>query len=169
MNENVNVPKRSWRNKGNILHGTSKESECFSFAVDVSLAVYGLAKDTTVEKLKAYLESKDLNVVECKLLTNFVNEARALTFKVTVKAKDLEKAKQAEIWPYRVGVRMYKHFSTKPKPDQMTFDKQTTQKGIRPLHPAGSRSPPTQDEITPIVISNRFGPLQTDEQSEFVF
>ena len=169
VKDNVNVPKTSWRNKANILHGTSKENECFSFAVDVSLAVYGLAKDTTEEKLKAYLETKDLNVVECKLLTNFVKEARALTFKVTIKAKDLEKAKQAEIWPYRVGVRMYKHFSTKPKPDQLTFDNQTTQKGIRPLHPAGRRSSPTQDKPTPIEISNRFGPLQTDVESDFIF
>ena len=137
--------------------------------MDVSLAVYGLAKDTTEAKLKDYLETKGLSVVECKLLTNFVKEARALTFKVTIKAKDLEQAKQAEIWPFRVGVRMYKHFSTKPKPDKITFEYQTA-KGIRPIHPAGRKSTSANENQDAIPTSNRFSPLQTDViESEFEF
>ena len=187
----MNGQRTSWRKQGNIVHGTSKDTDCYSFAADVSLAVYGLAKDTTEAKLKAYLKAKGLDALECKLLTNFVNEARTFTFKVTIKAKDLEKAKEAEIWPYRVGVRMYKHFSTKPKPEKLTFDNQTSQKGTRPLQPAGNKSPNSkqdkqegirplhpvgskppsseQDKQDTIPLSNRFSALQSDIESQFEF
>ena len=87
-----NDQRTSWRKQGNILHGTSKDNDCYSFAADVSLAVYGLAKYTTEEKLKGYMPAKGLDVMECKLLAKFVIEARTFTFKVTIKAKDLEKA-----------------------------------------------------------------------------
>ena len=34
-----------------------------------------------------------------------------MTFKITIKATDFEKAKDRDIWPYRVGLRYYKQFN----------------------------------------------------------
>ena len=73
--KNQNKPNGSWKNRQNILHGTSKENDCYAFSADISLAVYGLAKDATAEKLKEYLEAKNLPVLGCELLTKFVKEA----------------------------------------------------------------------------------------------
>ena len=84
----------------------------------------------------------------------------------------LEKAKQTDIWPFRVGVRMFKHFSTKPNPEQMTFEKQTIAKGIQPIHPSGSKaSSPEKQQPEEISTSKRFDVLQTQTalEAEFVF
>lgn len=105
-------PQNSWRNKLNIVRGTSKnvsDGENRNFASDVSLVAYGVSKDVKEDDLKAYLVKKEINVVSCNLLTKF-KEAYSHSFKIIVKAQDYEKVQNAEIWPYRVGVRHYKHF-----------------------------------------------------------
>ena len=67
------------------------------------------------------------------------------------------------------GMCLYKHFSTKPKPDKITFKNQTA-KGIRPIHRAGRKSTSVNENQDPIPTSNRFSPLQTDVlESEFEF
>ena len=65
---------------------------------------------------------------------------------------------------------MFKHFSTKPKPDQLTFEKQTLAKSIQPLQPGGSKtSSEIQKQTDGISTSNRFDSLQPDVEAEFVF
>ena len=64
---------------------------------------------------------------------------------------------------------MFKHFSTKPKPDQLTFENQTLAKSIRPIQPTARQANCANvQQPEGIEISNRFDALQTDE-SEFVF
>ena len=47
---------------------------------------------------------------ECKLLTKS-NEAPFLSYKITIDSKDFERATQdASLWPYGVGVRLFKNF-----------------------------------------------------------
>ena len=58
------------------------------------------------------------------------------------------------------GMCLYKHFSTKRKPDKITFENQTA-KGIRPIHPAGRKSTSANENQDPIPTSNRFSPLQS--------
>ena len=168
--ENQGKFKVSWKKKLNILHGTSRKNDvCDSFAADVSLVAHGLAKDATEERLKAYLVGKDLNVVSCELMTKFVAESRALTFKVTIKAKDLEKAKNPELWPSRVGVRMFKHFSTKPKSqEKLSFDKQiNSDKAAHDVRNVSKVQPKDVMEQG-IPLTNRFTALTADVQ-DFVF
>ena len=176
VNQGNTQGKESWKKRLNILQGTSKQNDdCDSFAADVSLVAHGLAKDASDEKLKNYLVGKGLEVVECKLMTKFIAESRALSFKVTIKAKDLEKAKNPEIWPARVGVRMYKHFSTKPKrQDQLSFESQTRGRGE--ANPAPGREvsvkgvkPVEQAKEVGITLSNRYAPLTTADLQDFEF
>ena len=118
---------------------------------------------------------KGLEVVECELMTKFIAESRALTFKVTIKAKDLEKAKNPEIWPARVGVRMYKHFSTKPKrQDQLSFESQISSRGRANSAPGREISvtgvkPVEQAKEVGITLNNRFTPLTTANLQDFEF
>ena len=62
-------------------------------------------------------------------------------------SKDFEKAKNADIWPYRVNVRMFKYFSNKPKQDKK-----------EPLRDRPSKEPGTNQQGS-ILTSNRFDPL----------
>ena len=50
-------------------------------------------------------------VKECQLLTKS-DDARSLSYKITISPCDVERAtKDESIWPYRVGVRFFKHFN----------------------------------------------------------
>ena len=45
-------------------------------------------------------------------------DARSLTYKITIDPKDYEKATtDASIWPYQVGVRLFKQFNTAARND----------------------------------------------------
>ena len=57
-----------------------------------------------------FLSEKGLNVCDCKLLTTF-DGARTLSYRLTINPCDFEKAKDPSIWPYRVGLRLFKHFN----------------------------------------------------------
>ena len=59
---------KSWRQKANILRGTAKcESEMLS--ADIHLVVYRLGKHVTSLQLSRFIESKDIQILGCDLLT----------------------------------------------------------------------------------------------------
>ena len=92
-----------------------------------------VSKNATVEKLTEYLKNKGLEIVKCELLTTRVEECRTLSFKVTIKAEDLEKAKNPAIWPYQVVVRMFVNFRRKVA-DEFASEHQNQQvRGVRQL------------------------------------
>ena len=100
-----------WRQKSLLVNGVSNDStEDKSFAADVCLVAGGVSKNATSDKLTDYLKNKGLNILKCELLTTKVELARTLSFKVTIKADDFEKAKNPNIWPYRVVVRKFVNF-----------------------------------------------------------
>ena len=62
---------------------------------------------------------------------------------------------------------MFKHFSTKPKPGQLSFENQTVRKNIQPVGSiTGSGQQQKPEEIP---VSNRFESLQTDVEDQFIF
>ena len=60
-----------------------------------------IAKHVTSIQLSKFLEENGLDVCDCKLLTTFE--------RITIKLHHFQKAKDPSIWPYRVGVRLFKH------------------------------------------------------------
>ena len=88
------------------------------------LVAYGVAKDATAAGLKTFLENRGINVVDCVNLTTF-EFARTHSYKVTIKASEYEKATKPEIWPYRVGVRLFKQFRNKENDKQSSWENQT--------------------------------------------
>ena len=105
-----NVAK-TWRQRLNILRGTAvSENEGESLSADVHLVAYGLAKNVSGIQLSKWLADKGLQVLTCDLLTKYEG-ARSLSFKFTVRSCDYEKAISPDIWPFGVGVRLFKFFS----------------------------------------------------------
>ena len=126
-----NQQKGAWKKSLNILHGTADSSN--TIAADVSLVAYGVAKDATADGLKSFLESKGITVVECINLTTF-EHARTHCYKVTIKASEYENAARPEVWPYRVGVRLFKQFRKREDNQLSGWDAQVRNAGQ--VHPA---------------------------------
>ena len=110
--KNGKTKRNAWKDKLNILKGTAggAGNSMIPQSADVHLVAYGFGTDTSSEQIKQWLESNGLQVKGCVLLTRFEG-ARSLTFRVVVKASDLEKATNPNIWPENVGVRKFKFFN----------------------------------------------------------
>ena len=107
------VKANNWRKNLNLLQGTALGTDGNeTLSSDIDLVAYGVAKNVTAIQLSNCLQNKRLDVIDCVLLTKY-DGAQSLAFKITVKATDFEKAKakDADIWPYRVGLRYYKQFN----------------------------------------------------------
>ena len=73
--------------------------------------VYNVAKNVQETDLRNYITGKGINIKDCSLLTKS-NEARMLSYKITVCPTDVERVtKDESFWPYGVGVRFFKHFN----------------------------------------------------------
>ena len=51
-------------------------------------------------------------MVSCDLLTKYEG-ARSLSYKIAIKSSDYEIATNPEIWPLRVGVRLFEYFNNR--------------------------------------------------------
>ena len=104
----------SWRQKLHILHGTAEHNSFGgSFSADIDIVAYNVAKHITSAELCSWLARNGLFVKDCKLLTT-AEGARSLTYKITIDPKDYDRAtNDVSLWPYRVGVRLFKTFIRK--------------------------------------------------------
>ena len=102
---------------------TDKDNTENFLAANVNLVATGVAKDALADQLKDFIVTKGINKVAVDLLTTHP-DARTNTFKIVIKASDFEKAMCPDVWPYRVGVRMFKQKRT-----QNTWSNQAGQTG----------------------------------------
>ena len=58
---------------------------------------------------------KDMDIIECQKVSH--KEARTASFRIKIKGADYDKAMSADSWPYRVRVRVYKHFRNRDSRD----------------------------------------------------
>ena len=72
-----------------------------------------IGKNITANDMGYWLSQRGVQIRDCQLLTTS-NEARTFAYKITVDAKDHDRVTQdASLWPYGVGVRLYKIFENK--------------------------------------------------------
>ena len=89
-----------------MVTGQSREA---AFAAPVDLFVFNVNKEITEEGIISYMkDTKGLEIVECSKVSH--TDARTQSFRVKVKAEDYDKALNGDTWPYRVRVRVYRHF-----------------------------------------------------------
>ena len=150
-----------------ILYGNARSNDGNAdqqLAADVELAAYGVSKDATEVQLKDFISSKGIRVVDVKKLTTY-EHARTNTFKVCIKASDYDKALKPEVWPLRVGVRLFR-----PKRNTQTWAQQSAASGGNIKTSAGQSQEIHADKnladrsqvvppVTPVSTSNRFALL----------
>ena len=132
-----NMGNRS-RRPSTLLFGkakTGKDDVENFLAANVNLVATGVAKDATSEQLKEFIVNKGINVVEIELLTQHP-EARTNTFRIAIKPSDYDRAMNPDVWPYRVGVRIFRQ-----KRAQHSWNNQSGQAGgnVQPGHPQGDQ------------------------------
>ena len=98
------------------------------FAATSSLVIYGVGKDVTTSLIREYLGNKNIEVLECDLLTKH-EQPNSLSFKVTVKAIDLQTAKNKNTWPNGVGVRMFNQPGEKKKTPRSNTNNRNNNQG----------------------------------------
>ena len=116
------------------------------------------------------------DVVDIELLTTHP-EARTNTFKIGIKPSDFDKAMSPDVWPYRVGVRMFKQKRT-----QNTWSSQAGrtggniqpgvgQRGVQPGQYGAQRQSQPQREVqqrhSVIETSNQYAVLNTEVARQF--
>ena len=97
-----------------------------------------------------------IKVVECVNLTTY-QFARTHSYKVIIKASEYEKATKPEIWPYRVGVCLFKQFRNKENDGQSSWENQTKSSNHMPqAQPQPQLYLPSSVPSIGIETSNRF-------------
>ena len=167
------------RKQSTLLFGnakTGKDNTENYLAANVNLVATGVAKDATADQLKEFIVTKGIPVVDIELLTSHP-EARTNTYRIAIKASDFDRAMCPDVWPYRVGVRMFKH-----KRNQNNWSSQAGQTGGNIQHGAGlqggqpghhiaQRYPQyhqqQQQRHSVIETSNQFSVLNTELARQF--
>ena len=106
------------------------------------------AKDATAEQFKKFVVDKGLEVLDCEMITKFQG-ARTNSFKVTVDSKDYDKSQNPQFWPYRVGIRFFKHFR-----ENMDWSNQSNQTLAGNGTGVPSQNVPSQNVPNSSVVSN---------------
>ena len=101
-----NKRKRNRRSTNVILEASNTE-DLKGVAPQHHLHVYRLARDTSCEDIKNYLQAKNLKINKCeKLQSKYPNEYAS--FKLSVPENEAAKITNPDLWP--VGVRINRFF-----------------------------------------------------------
>jgi len=98
--------KVSYNKNNTVINENTRDDQVIT-AADTHLVVFGVSTDVTSEQILKYLTDKNISVTTCDLLTKH-ERPRSLSYKITVKIKDLKRAQNPSTWPEGVGVRMYR-------------------------------------------------------------
>ena len=82
-------------------------------APPADIFVYGVHPDTTKEEIVEDLAYSDISINTNDIIQKSKEEAFLKSYKISVKAEDLQKALDPSVWPLRVKVREFIHYSRK--------------------------------------------------------
>ena len=127
--------------------------------------VWGMHPETTPDDIVKDLSECGINVEPKDIVRKSKDEAPRLSFKISVRAEDLQKALNPSIWPLRVKVREYIYYpkkkptdsnnDTNSRPQQNAAEQQVP--GIT-LISSGSNVNPA----TPLPLFNKFSSLAVE-------
>ena len=103
--------------------------------------VWGVHPSTTKEDIVSDLEISGIKISACDIEKKSNAEAKLCSYRISVPAPLLEKALDPGIWPLRVKVREFIHYSNRPKQSRANEDKESNQSSSeRSMGAAGSSS-----------------------------
>ena len=94
--------------------GTSNQSGRKMRSPPADIFVYGVHPDTTPDDIVQDLACCDIIIKPEDIVKKSKDEAFLTSYKISVKAEDLQKALNPSIWPLRVKVREFIHYSRRP-------------------------------------------------------
>ena len=93
--------------------GTSNQIGRKMRSPPADIFVYGVHPDTTPEDIVQDLACSDIIIKTLDIVVKSREEAFLKSYKISVKAEDLQKALDPSVWPLRVKVREFIHYSKK--------------------------------------------------------
>ena len=105
----------------------------------MDIFVYGVPRITEKADIVADLADSDIKIEESDIILMSKNSPAVLSFKISVKAEDLEKALDPSVWPMRVKVREFIHYRS------MRQDKRNQSLSTHHTHRAESRNKGNSD------------------------
>ena len=126
--------------------------------------VWGVHPDTTKEDIVADLADSSIIITENDIEKKSKNEAFLVSYKIRVKAEDLQKALNPAIWPLRVKVREYVYYSNK-KQEKKNSDQNVANAGPNSDNQnSGSSvgSGQSMDQGGLLAVQNRYDALDRD-------
>ena len=82
--------------------------------------VWGVHPSTTIDDIVNDLADSGINIAPTDIEKKSKAEAHLCSYRISVAVKDLEKALSPDIWPLRVRVREYVHYSNKNRQPNST-------------------------------------------------
>ena len=94
--------------------GTSYQTGRKMRSPPADIFVYGVHPDTSPEDIVQDLACSDIIITAEDIVMKSREEAYLKSYKISVKAEDLSKALDPSVWPLRVKVREFIHYSRRP-------------------------------------------------------
>ena len=127
-------------------------------APPADIFVWGIHPDTTIQDIVADLADSDIIIKEENVEKKSNKEAYLSSYKISVKAEDLPKALDPSVWPLRVKVRPFIHYSRK-NPRQTA----PGNRGAAPTHAQHERDQGERGQLPGSLDQNRFAALADNE------
>ena len=133
-------------------------------APPVGIFVWDMHPDTSPADIVNDLAECGIQIEEKDVLKKSRDEAPLLSFKISVRAEDLQKALDPSIWPLRVKVREYIYYpKKKTNENNSNAENQPQRTEVPQLHVQPPTSSGSSDLLTPtnspLTVSNRFNGL----------
>ena len=118
-NSESNQPEKKRRTEKYIVTGTRSNTSRKMKSPPADIFVYGVPRETTKEDIVEDLAESDIQITKDDILLMSKGNPSVMSYKISIKAEDLNKALDPTVWPMRVKVREFIYYRKKPDRKQV--------------------------------------------------
>ena len=121
--EEFNEPrKKRYTDKPAVIQGTrSNDRQRKMKSPPADIFVYGVPRGTTTEDIVEDLAESDIQVAPSDIILMSKGSPSVISYRISVKAEDLQKALDPTVWPLRVKVREFIHYRSRKGNQQENY------------------------------------------------
>ena len=147
--DEVNQPSKRRNTEKHIVTGTRTMDKIRKMkSPPADIFVYGVPRDTTKADIVDDLAESDIQISPDDIQLMSKGNPAVVSYKISVKAQDLQKALDPTVWPLRVKVREFIYYKKRPEV------RQTERQGERRQNVRQASATTTDIDITNIVTSD---------------